>query len=1183
MQLEMVERSKKKVDFKEQVRLEVEVRLKREELEREAKKKAAEERRAAVVERLRKKAEEEERRKLEAEAALLRIQQEGERREQQARDRLHNDRSTMVMEDELSRLAEHDYKEQLERLLWEKNEKEKLAEFERALQARDAEEAEARKARMAALEEKKAKLAELRRLQNLSGADGAQAQQNTRQEAAKLDKQLRIQNKAKFVTKKIQAHSGAANEAVVLVTDAATVMDATAVGEDGASAPGAVGDAVAGARVVGAGAVDTASASVVTVAAPSAQSNSEELTAFVAIVSAVESEAELKGMQRELMAEKRALRLEQKQRLAGQGKSGAQDPAEVEHAKELRRRIAEVTQKEAAVQKRVEQLLAASQATTGAAAAAGSAAEYVKTAKTAAAASSAELSALREQTAEVQAPTMASAGPTAIVNDQLVLYAKAEHMLKEGQHLLQWLAERGTATDTNAATATTSGSLTSPAPSLGFLNKSFGRSFAFSRSDEPTMLRRATLLAVESTQLAREIDPLRDPGGYADNLVTLCQRLKTGLAAPSMKEAQPTAPAVPSTATATSAPAVTAGIASGQHQESSVSAVHASASTSQLADAAKPAAAPDLLTSASTSRIPDSSPPKQISTAGAQQSTGVVTGGDSSGAPSVVISPENAAPAHENDMKTLVKGAEEVADNANDPSAGPPEPAEEGDESDGQEEDGEAEPAIVLEDLPGWEECLTTSMASAAHHAAFYGYSEVLDCLCKYFDCFVMDKKGRTPLFYAALQNRLNCVASLVSLDPQWIDVGDQNGDTALHAAAIANGVEVLSFLLQCEANPDTANYAGLTPCHLARTRAALEVLCTAGAMPYCVDGKSRMPLWFACSEGRGDCAEFLCSQTPAEYLLWPDEEGETALHRAAMNGHAQCVEALAQHLLKTEDLYVVNKKQHTAAHVASTAGVLKALFESGASLWIPDPKGRMPLFTASFFGRADCIAFLLDVASNSLTSVPAVSAGPKGESNKVPTDDRALVGAPDFQGDTPLHVACLCGHIRCVSLLLFFTQCTKNKQGLMPDQLATKAGHAQIAQMVAHVHQKRDSEGLSSMQIYGCEFSVLCGDAVLRLSLDQALRRLRRHGVLSISRHRAEPVGASRELRRARRGGAGSRQGAHCAAPLLQPVQPGQAGQHERHPAGIQRQVCGVVHLAREQVQRAGSLYVRGGYARLI
>jgi ankyrin repeat protein len=387
------------------------------------------------------------------------------------------------------------------------------------------------------------------------------------------------------------------------------------------------------------------------------------------------------------------------------------------------------------------------------------------------------------------------------------------------------------------------------------------------------------------------------------------------------------------------------------------------------------------------------------------------------------------------------------------------------------EEGGQEEEQVNFEELPGWEECLTTSMASAAHHAAFYGYIEVLDCLCRYFDCFVMDKKGRTPLFYAALQNRLNCVASLVALDPQWIDVGDQNGDTSLHAASIANGVEVLSFLLQCEANPDTANYAGLTPCHLARSKEALEVLCAAGAMPYCVDSKSRMPLWFACNEGRADCVDFLCAKTPAEYLLWPDEEGETCLHKAAACGHIACVEALAQYLPKVEDLQTVNKKQHTAAHIASNAGVMKVLYENGASLWTADPKGRMPLFTASFFGRADCIAFLLDVASNSnavSSKMPAPADG------KIATDDRALAAAPDFQGDTPLHVACLCGHVRCVSMLLFFTRCTKNKMGLTPDQLATKAGHHQIAQMVAHVDHQREQEGLSSMQIFGCEFSIL-------------------------------------------------------------------------------------------------------------
>lgn len=169
---------------------------------------------------------------------------------------------------------------------------------------------------------------------------------------------------------------------------------------------------------------------------------------------------------------------------------------------------------------------------------------------------------------------------------------------------------------------------------------------------------------------------------------------------------------------------------------------------------------------------------------------------------------------------------------------------------DNNDDDIEEECIEIFENILGWDDCINTSMSSAAHHAAFYGYHEVLNCLCKYFDCFIMDKKGRTPLFYAALQNQLTCIAILVSLEPLWIDVGDEKGDTSLHAAAIANGIEVLEFLLTCEAQPDTANYSGLTPSHLARSLNALVILHKAGAQLYCVDNKSRMPLWFACTEG---------------------------------------------------------------------------------------------------------------------------------------------------------------------------------------------------------------------------------------------------------------------------------------------------------------------------------------------
>jgi ankyrin repeat protein len=406
---------------------------------------------------------------------------------------------------------------------------------------------------------------------------------------------------------------------------------------------------------------------------------------------------------------------------------------------------------------------------------------------------------------------------------------------------------------------------------------------------------------------------------------------------------------------------------------------------------------------------------------------------------------------------------DDATTHADDDPYPPPRSSSSMDGDDGNLIDG-AESIDIMEDfvsIPGWHECLNTSMASAAHHAAFYGYPEVLSCLCRYFDCFVMDKKGRTPLFYAALQNRLDCVAMLVELDAQWIDVGDEKGDTSLHAAAIADGVDVLDFLVSCEAQIDTANYMGLTPSHLARSRQALQCLFKAGAQLYCVDNNSRMPLWFACAEGRSDCVDYLCEVTPPQYLLWPDDEGETSLHKAAMNGHASCVEVLCQHLSGIEDLYTPNKKQFTAAHVASNVDVLRALYENGANVWITESKDRTPLFMASFFGRIDNVFFLLDLANN--------------------TNNLSKVNGADVNGDTALHAACLCGHVQCVSLLLYFISPRGNKQDLAPDQLALRAGHQHIAALVSSIEEKRrrgqetgSSSSMSMDQIFGCDFTML-------------------------------------------------------------------------------------------------------------
>jgi ankyrin repeat protein len=118
----------------------------------------------------------------------------------------------------------------------------------------------------------------------------------------------------------------------------------------------------------------------------------------------------------------------------------------------------------------------------------------------------------------------------------------------------------------------------------------------------------------------------------------------------------------------------------------------------------------------------------------------------------------------------------------------------------------------------------------------------VLEYLGRYFDVFITDDKGRTPLFYAAVADQLACCALLISMgqsgyahtynthtptlqrrlcccggvskeevclrsmcytnrlkraDPphragcEWVDVGDARGDTPLHAACCNDALKV--------------------------------------------------------------------------------------------------------------------------------------------------------------------------------------------------------------------------------------------------------------------------------------------------------------------------------------------------------------------------------------------------------
>lgn len=895
--------------LRERIRLEVEARQAQERLEKELRKQAAEERRAAVVERIRKQAELEEARRREAELALQRIAEAAARAEQWEADRLLTDQATILMEDQLSMLYEQDCREKAERIRWKAAERDKLIAWEAAQQAKDLLDEEQRKARLSELEIKRKKLEELRALQAVKVDDS-----KLKEEGERINKQMRIQNRAKFVSKKI--HHPAANESSKPEpVDVPVLLRMPSMSMKAQEAVQAV-------------VVDLA----------------PEVMAFVEKVHNTSSEGDLRTWQQDIMSEKRAMRLEQRQRHSHNlEETGTEESGE--------RRIHELTVQGDAISKRLEELVSKDK--------------------------NDESKAVEVEAAPaVPAAAAGIAEALAVVEDaDTVVFKKVEVVLREAHRILRVLHDC---------------------------------SYNCQQLDEHPA-RAMTILIMDMSRLSKEINPSNDPLGYADKLTHSSEHLATALKK------------IERASTKASAKAMRPGSGKAIEIKRPVSAGTKSATTA----ATEPV---DLLSSTSSPIIP---------------TVGTMSRADS--------------------MQIV-----EV-------------------EEDGDEEAKDSD-AVEMEDpssLPGWEECLYTSMFSAAHHAAYFGYIDVLQFLCKYFDCFTIDKKGRTPLFFAALANKLECVVELVALDPQWIEVGDSKGDTALHAAAIANGVEVLAFLLSCEVHPDTANFQGLTPSHLARSHDALQILQAAGAQLYCVDNTSRMPLWFACFEGRSDCVDFLCQQTPQKFLLWPDHEGETCLHKASAQGHHTVVEILCKYLPTIEDLYVLNKKQHTACHVAANARVLQVLYEQGANLWVKDSKERVPLFFASFFGRTDCVEMLLNLAlSTNSRGSPSRSGSRPGSrpgsqhgkpSSPRPSDIPLLtvpenIRSRDTQGDLALHAACLCGFLPVVSLLSYFLRDEENKGRLKPSDLAKKAGHQHIARFVESIEGRR-KQGHSNQEIFGVDF----------------------------------------------------------------------------------------------------------------
>jgi uncharacterized protein len=74
------------------------------------------------------------------------------------------------------------------------------------------------------------------------------------------------------------------------------------------------------------------------------------------------------------------------------------------------------------------------------------------------------------------------------------------------------------------------------------------------------------------------------------------------------------------------------------------------------------------------------------------------------------------------------------------------------------------------------------------------------------------DRDGRSPLFDAAVEGRLDDVAAYLRDHGDEVNSADSEGFTPLHAAAVHQHADVAAVLIEAGADPNARNRFGNTP-----------------------------------------------------------------------------------------------------------------------------------------------------------------------------------------------------------------------------------------------------------------------------------------------------------------------------------------------------------------------------------